>query len=139
MSARHLHAVQRLLRARADKPFRWGTHDCALLVFDAVLMLTGQDPARDLRGQWSDAMGAMRTLRAHGGWEAVAAQRFGLQIAPADAQPGDVLLLSPGVCTEDMAGCGALAIRWGEGAVAQGAAGLVAVPMSAAVRAWSAE
>lgn len=138
MSERSTYAVERLLRVRADKPFKWGTHDCAMLAFDAVLMLTGHDPARDLRGKWADAKGAMRTLQAHGGWAAVAAQRFGPEVAPADAEPGDVLLIDPRSCTEDMAGCGALAVRWGEGGVAQGPDGLLAVPLSAATRAWRA-
>lgn len=136
-SERSLYAVQRLLRARADKPFRWGTHDCAMLAFDAVFMLTGRDPARDLRGQWDDALGAMRKLRELGGWDGVA-QRFGPEIAPADAEPGDVLMLDRSACECDMAAHGALAVRWGDGGVAQGADGLVAVPMSSVRRAWRA-
>lgn len=130
-------ALQRLLRVRADKPFAWGTHDCAMLAFDAVLMLTSRDPARDLRGLWTDAKGAMHKLRELGGWDGVAT-RFGAEIAPADAAPGDVLLLDRAVCQAEGAECGALAVRWGDGAVAQGAQGLVAVPLASAVRAWRA-
>lgn len=130
-------AVGRLLHARADKPFRWGTHDCAMLAFDAVLMLTDRDPARDLRGMWTDALGAMRKLRELGGWDGVAS-RFGAEIAPASALPGDVLLLDSNACQAHGAEHGALAVRWGDGAVAQGADGLVSVPLSSAVRAWRA-
>jgi hypothetical protein len=108
-----------------------------MLAFDAVLMGTGTDPARDLRGQWTDARGAMRKLHALGGWDGLAT-RFGPEIAPEDATPGDVLLLDAGACAADMAECGALAVRWGEGGLAQGAEGLVAVPLSRAVRAWRA-
>ena len=130
-------SLERLLRARADKPFRWGTHDCAMLAFDSVLMLTGSDPARDLRGAWTDALGAMRKLRELGGWDGVAL-RFGAEIAPADTLPGDVLLLDSKTCQADGSEHGALAVRWGDGAVAQGPDGLVSVPLSSALRAWRA-
>ena len=52
--------------------------------------------------------------------------------------PGDVLLLDRKACECDMAAHGALAVRWGDGGVAQGGDGLVAVPMTSAVRAWRA-
>ena len=134
---RNLPALQRLLRARADMPFLWGTRDCAMLAFDAVLALTGRDPAADLRGAWFDARGAMRKLRELGGWEGVAT-RFGPEIAPAQTQAGDVLLLQQQWCRGAGAEHGALAVRAGACAVAQGAEGLVVVQIAGAARAWRA-
>lgn len=49
------------LTAHADKPFLWGTHDCALFIAGAVRAQTGRDIAADYRG-YDDAEGALRSL-----------------------------------------------------------------------------
>lgn len=131
----NLPAFTALFNARYSAPFQWGVHDCALWAFDAVQALTGRDPAADLRGQWHSAAGALRTLRMQGGWLALCADRFGAEVLPGQAQDGDVLLLAPNACDSELFG-GALAMKWGPHALAQGSGGIVCVSMNEVQRAW---
>lgn len=135
---RDVSALAALVAQRAGKSFAWGTRDCALWAFDAVRAVTGRDCAHDLRGRWRSALQAARVLRSEGGWAELARRRFGDEVAPPDTRDGDVALLRADVCTEDMADVGALAVRWGDSLLAQGNAGLVAIPVSMALRAWRA-
>lgn len=128
---------------RPGPAFAWGRHDCFLWVADAVHALTGRDPAADLRGTYSTACGALRRLRALGGMQALAAQRFGPQVPVAQAQAGAVVLLPPSVCLDVTARYGALAvvvqvinvIGWGV-VVAQGETGYVLLNRNKALMAW---
>lgn len=130
--------VALLLVQRAGQPFAWGVRDCATLAFDVVRALTGRDPAADIRGQWRCPRSALRLLQAQGGWAGLCAARFGPHIPVNQSRDGDVLLLEQGVCAEEMADLGALAVRWGSVAIAQGEKQLVAVPLSHAVSCWRA-
>lgn len=136
------HRLLNLLQAPGPA-FAWGRHDCFLWAADAVRALTGQDPAADLRGTYSTARGALRRLRALGGMQALAAQRFGPQVPVSQAQAGAVVLLPPAVCADQTGAYGALGVvvqcmastGWGL-VVAQGGAGYVMVNRSKAVMAW---
>jgi hypothetical protein len=117
-----------LVAARMDAPFAWGSNDCCLFAADAVLAVTGTDPAADLRGAYTDERGALRVLARLGGVAGIAEARAGAEIVPALARPGDIVLGAIdreclGVCT---------GLHWH----APSAAGLVCAPMSAALRAW---
>jgi hypothetical protein len=87
-----------LIALRCSRPFAWGEHDCALFACDAVLAMTGADPAAWFRGRYRTRRGAYRLLKTFGGaglaatWEKIAAQRGLPEIAPAFARRGDVLL-----------------------------------------------
>jgi hypothetical protein len=119
-----------LFAARAQQPFEWGVHDCCMFAADAVLAVTGHDPAADLRGQYSTETGAVRVLRRHDGLAGVAIARAGRVVPVALAQPGDVGLshFDPERPT--------LAV-WGGGAWhAAGPLGVVTVPTASVVRAW---
>jgi hypothetical protein len=50
------------LREHADKPFAWGSHDCALFAANAILANTGTDIATDFRGKYTTQLGALRTI-----------------------------------------------------------------------------
>lgn len=130
--------LRALLLARLAVPFTWGVSDCAMLAFDAALAVTGRDPAADLRGTYTNALGALRILRRLGGMHGVANTRFGPRVDWADGQDGDPVLLRAGVCTGLGAGHGALGIRWQGSVVAQGADGLVTVPMTSGRGVWRA-
>lgn len=82
-----------LLAEREARPFVWGEHDCGLFVADACVALTGHDPVADLRGRYRSAAGAARLLKPLGGVPGLARQRFGAEILPSLAQPGDVGLM----------------------------------------------
>lgn len=49
-----------------DAVFGYGLLDCALLVADAVLAMTGDDIAAPFRGKYSTAAGSARALKRYG-------------------------------------------------------------------------
>lgn len=46
-----------------DRPFEWGTWDCALMATAAAEAMTGEDRAADFRGRYSDRVGSAKALR----------------------------------------------------------------------------
>lgn len=121
--------LQACMAERWSRPFAWGTQDCALFAADCVSACTGVDPAADVRGTYTDALGAARVVSSHGGLAALAADRLGAEVSPGLAQPGDVgLLLNEG--RECLAVCTGTAWH------APGAAGLCALGPDQAMRAW---
>ena len=81
------------LERMAAAPFVDGKADCALTVADWVMVATGcDDPAAELRGRYSTALGRERVLKRKGGLHAVMAEaaiRAGLRPAT-NAVRGDV-------------------------------------------------
>lgn len=119
---------------RVAVPFVWGRSDCAIFAFDAVLALTGHDVVADLRNTYSSAWGALRLLARHGGLAGLASARLGPDSAPL---PGTVALLRPGWVQADEPATGALGVVITPNiVVAQGATGLVGVPVAAVQQAW---
>lgn len=47
-------------------PFEWGEHDCALFASEHVKALTEVDIGSDYRGKYSNALGALKTLKENG-------------------------------------------------------------------------
>lgn len=121
-------ALAEVVALRMAAPFEWGVNDCCLFAADCVLAMTGHDPAADARGSYSDERGAARVLKKLGGLAEIAAQRVGDEIPPAMARVGDVVLGK--IDRECLGICG------GETWHAPSASGLVASPMSTALRAW---
>lgn len=79
-------------------PFQWGIFDCGLMAADAVRVLTGTDPASDLRGAYSTSEGASLAL---GGTsegldfkelQEFCNERLGESVPPAMARKGDIVL-----------------------------------------------
>lgn len=113
------------------QPFAWGTADCSLIVADWVLQQTGVDPARGLRGTYTSAEGAVRALRKAGYTDLPSAMddRMGPRLAPLQLRRGDVAL----VATADGP---ALTLHCGQCLFGMGPAGVVPLPISAAVCGW---
>ena len=110
-------------------PFAWGVHDCCLWAADAVVAVTGVDPAQDLRGRYFDAIDAYRALRQIGGLLG-AGQRTGTRLAgPGFALDGDVALVHDG--RRPM-----LAVRSGGVWLAAASTGLFALPSDSARITW---
>lgn len=59
------------LRHQAARPFARPEADCCFHAADWVLRRTGIDPAIDLRDSYHDLRGAVRVIRAWGGFEAM--------------------------------------------------------------------
>lgn len=51
------------LRDRRRAPFKYGSNDCAMFASDAVIAITGTDPAPDFRGKYRTLAGSVRALR----------------------------------------------------------------------------
>lgn len=117
-----------------EKPFSWGDRDCSLFAADAVLCITGNDPASDWRGKYKTATGATRLLRPYGGIEGavekITADNGMEEIPVAMAQRGDVVLIDSPLGM-------ALAIVNLSGCISgQGPDGVEHYAMTAARRAW---
>ena len=117
-----------LVRERMNTPFAWGRHDCCLWAADAVRVVSGVDPAPDVRETYQTAVQAAQTLRRMGGLAAVAA-RAGAPIAPLYAGTADIGLVS-------VEGRESLAVCAGPVWLVPGNTGLAAVALAAASQAW---
>lgn len=113
---------------RRDLPFKWGENDCALFAADAVLALTGKDPAAEMRG-YASALQAARAARKYGGLAAAADAMLGLRVSPLMAGVGDIVLL-------DMGNHEALGVCNGSSLIGPGPNGIVAYGMGCAKAAW---
>jgi hypothetical protein len=124
------------LSSVAIRPFEWGKHDCVLMALDAAGAQLGFDPAHDIRGKYSTAIGAARRMKDLYGSSRLdqAAKAFaekwgGLEITPPFARRGDVLMFKTpegpalGVCS-------------GRNICAAGSNGTITLPLSAAVAGW---
>lgn len=120
--------LQACLAERRARPFAWGSHDCCLFVCDAVLSMTGHDPAADVRGYRTERQ-AVRLVKQLGGMRAIGAARFGVEIVPALAQTGDVALI-------ELDGRESLALCGGGHWIAPGLDQLEVLPITTAVTAW---
>lgn len=121
-----LHAM---IEGARQRPFAWGSHDCATWVAEVRRVLTGVDAAKDWRGSYRTASGAMRAIRKAGAGDMASAvtARLGAPLpVVALAQRGDV------VCRDR-----ALGICTGQDVAFLGPDGLVFQPLTACDMAWS--
>jgi hypothetical protein len=97
-------AYHRFLLERAQRPFAWGSNDCALFAADGIEAMTGVDIAFDFRGRYHDAAGAVAAIGAVTGGTTIAdaaewcAQKHGLPEwrHPLQAQRGDLVVFDAG-------------------------------------------
>lgn len=92
--ARRVERAQALLDAWRDKPFRWGTRDCARLVA-AALRRMGHQVKLPASGSYASPRSALKVLAARGAATMIEAiDQLGLErIAPAAALPCDIIAL----------------------------------------------
>lgn len=118
------------LAASAQRPFRYGQHDCALFAAGAVAAMTGTDHADGWRG-YGDLPSGLRRLRAAGHDDHVAFVASILpEIHPVRAMPGDVAVM-PGD-----GGVAALGIVQGAGVYALRPQGIAVLPRGQMLRAF---
>jgi len=114
-----------------DRPFEWGSHDCALHGANGVLAVLGVDYGAPFRGKYQSETGAARALRRYGAGTVEATFDAHLSVVPvAFAQRGDLVMSkgAVGICLG-----GDAAFVGEEGAQA----GLVRLPRSAWEKAWA--
>lgn len=64
------------IEANRETRFSWGVHDCLLWAASCVEAITGEDPAGELRGSYSDPLAAYRIIKAAGGFEQLVESRI---------------------------------------------------------------
>lgn len=85
-------ALSRCIEEALQRPFEWGRHDCALFAADAVLAMTGVDPAEVWRGRYSTPRGAITVLRRGGHDDHIAvAAGYLPEVHPSRAAMGDIM------------------------------------------------
>jgi hypothetical protein len=124
--------LESFVAARQHQPFAWGAQDCATFAADAVQALTGVDVAPPHLRQHRHARAALRSLRAHGGLQAIAQAALGTPIPPILAGVGDVLLTRPSSSSHQPM----LALCNGATALAPGPQGLVSLGLGQVSHAW---
>lgn len=118
-----------VIEGARERPFCFGTHDCALFAADAVLAMTGTDLAARYRGTYSDERGALRLMGERGALHAMACEALGEPIDPALALRGDVVLTA-------QQGRYSLGVCVGRQFASPGKAGLLFFSMGRADCAW---
>ena len=92
MRIRRLDRLPTYLKRVSNRRFRWGRHDCALFVADAVRAISDWDPAERWRG-YTTKREALRIIDEMGGLDGLAKSAFGEpHIEPRLAKRGDVVL-----------------------------------------------
>ena len=131
-------ALDAFLRAHEERRFEYGTWDCCIFVCDAIVAMTGVDPAASYRGKYSTRAGALHAISEQLGTasiQAVAANAAAAHQMPEVPVPyahrGDLVLIARG---RDYS-LGLVALNGSEVIVAS-KRGLWRLPLSRAVRAW---
>ena len=118
------------IQGALEKPFEWGSHDCAIFAADAILAMTDVDLAAGFRGHYSTEIGGARRLRSAGHSDQLQLAASLLpEIDPAFATDGDV-------CAFDTSGWSVLGLFVGDLIAAPGIDGLKFVPRTDAMRAF---
>ena len=112
----------------AKTPFAPGSADCALFAADAILAMTGTDPAAGFRGRYKTLKGGFKRLQKAGYADLAALVAAHLaEIPVAMAQVGDIAILSAD-------GEAALGVVQGDRIYVRSLGGLATVPLLSAER-----
>lgn len=120
------------------RDFNWGEHDCCLFIADWIMARGDRidlgDIGGDFRGQYSNALGAMRAIKAAGFTDLTALfdSLLGPHVPPLLCRRGDVVLIKPEL-TQDIA----LGIAGGDGVWALSQNGVVSLPANSIQQGWS--
>ncbi|AHE52643.1 DUF6950 family protein [Sphingomonas sanxanigenens] len=126
---RDLVALRHYLAEREAMPFDWGRrrNDCGSFVLLGIEAQTGRDVLPGI--SWATARGALRVIRSHGGLDGVVNSVL-TPVASARALRGDVAAIR-------VDGEISLVLVEGETLAGPGESGIVRLPRSAMVLAWS--
>ena len=109
--------------------FQWGTNDCCMFAVGCVEAITGVDYGKPYRGYKSKS-GAARRLSDGGGVDGIATNALGEPKNPKLAKRGDVVMFDIGFGDS-------LGLCLGSKIAAVSEQGLMFIPMSKAIKAWS--
>ena len=125
------------IRSVSIKPFEWGAFDCALFACSCVEVMTGVDPAKELRGGYKNKREAAEALRRYSGSglektaEKIARMMCMEEVAPGLAGRGDVVLVKT-----EIGKCLGIVDLNGREIVITDFDGLSRHPLTLATRAW---
>lgn len=126
-------ALYSFIESKRNLPFDWAGNNCCFFACDWIAILTGVDPAADLRSQVASASDASRVLADQGGVEQIAAVRCQMhgwqEVAVTYAQRGDIAMVAT-------AHGPALGVVIGAKIAHPGPDGLTFLPLASALRAW---
>ncbi|MDA3835342.1 MAG: hypothetical protein PF495_18330 [Spirochaetales bacterium] len=113
------------------KGFVWGENDCCLFSCDIALAITGEDPAKDFRGEYTDHRGSVLALNKYGAGtlRETATQIMGAEISIARAGRGDFVMADNGAGNM-------LGVCVGESAAFITDAGMVFMKLKKCMTAW---
>lgn len=126
-----LNGWERRLQEYLDSigPFEWGKTDCCMFSLGRICeILTGINHLTEYK--YASATQAARILKRLGGIEALAQKHLGESKSPLQAQRGDIVMFDSGNGP-------ALGVCIGAKIAAMQADGLIYLPMSQAIKAWS--
>jgi hypothetical protein len=122
-----------LLDSSLALAFAWWQHDCVTFAAADVKAMTGEDHLAGLQ-EWKNARGAMRSLKAEGGFEAAVSARLGPPVSPLLARRGDLVLMPHRAVRGRWPG--GLAVVFGDRCGAPGHDRLVLRPLAEAQLCW---
>ena len=132
--------LARCIEAARRRRFQWGEHDCCLWTATVVQILTGCDIGKSFRGTYGTSEEASERIRRDGVegigalLSSIASQWGFPEIAPPLAQRGDVVLCDTAGRAGWPVSCG---VCVGSVVLSTGREGLMALPLSSGLRAWS--
>ncbi|AYA63832.1 DUF6950 family protein [Alteromonas sp. RKMC-009] len=87
--------LTQFITGKKHQPFEWGVNDCCLFAADAVLAITGEDPAIQFRNRYSTRLGAARVLKneGHDNIESAITAMLGEPVPRLSVRRGDVVLV----------------------------------------------
>lgn len=116
------------VEANRDRPFAWGTWDCAMCASAWIETLTGAAP---FAPTYTDALSAARFVAQQGGMGPAASAVLGAPLLfPMGAQRGDIALVV-------IDGRECLGVVLGERVAGPGEHGMIQVPRSDIIAAWT--
>ena len=104
---RNLQKINQYIIDNKGRPFEWSEFDCCTMACDIVVIQGGDDFAKDVRGTYSNEIGAKRALKTHFGTVEEAFSSL-TEIDFNFVQRGDLVLF-------DVDGEKAMTFRFGEG------------------------
>ena len=129
----HLELLTEAVTEFANQPFEWGVNDCCLFAANCVRAQTGEDYYEQFRNRYTSAIGAAKVMKKDG-FESVEAIATNFLGDPMEnhlyAKRGDVVMTTTNEGP-------ALGIMFGGGGLFVTPLGLVRVPITELLKAWS--
>jgi hypothetical protein len=123
------HRLFAFIAEHRDRPFQWGSWDCALFATACAAEITGEDRAAAFRDRYSDKAGAMQALRDVGSGTLL---RTLDSLYPRKAMPfagrGDLVWFK---------GCVGVCLGADTMFIEEGESGLTPIPRALCSKAWS--